>query len=464
MELNQPVLIGFAMLIVGFVVAFLMQKARFTGKVVKLETVNKELDTKINFLSEEKNKLTSEKAVLQKQYDELEKHLIRLQAEKDKMEGQLLMRLESERNNYHAEIDRRQQQLEEMKVQAEKNEKILQEKFQNLANRLLEETGERLSEKQSLQLKNIIEPFKEQLQEFKEKVEKTDKEQYGRIKALSEQINNLRNLNQQMVEEALNLTKALKGDTKVMGDWGEVTLRRLLELSGLEEGREYIFQQNFVEKGQDNKNYRPDVVVYLPGKKVLVIDAKVSIKHYTEYIHADDGEVKKRNLRSHLSSIKNHIKELSKKEYHLLEELNGKTPEFVLMFVPLEPAFALALKEEPGLYDEALRSNIVMVTPSTLLATLKVVESLWKTEKQHRNTQEIVKEAGNLYDKFVGFVQDLNTLGKKLEDAKALYDSSMNKLSTGKGNLIRKVENIKKLGLKTKKQLDSKLLDDAFDD
>ncbi len=455
------ILIGF---ITGFVIAYLLQRSRLTADLVRLKTENKDLQESILELTRNLEMIKEENHTLQNQYNQLDRQHIELMADKDKQLGVLVQKLESERKNYLAEIERWKQRLTEMEATAEENEKKLKESFENLANKLLEETGKKLNEKQAEQLKHIIDPFKEQLHQFKNKVEQTDKEQYGRIKELSEQIKQLRELNKQMADEALNLTKALKGDSKVMGDWGEVTLKRLLEMSGLEEGREYKLQQSFSSVDEGRKRYRPDVIVYLPENKVLIIDAKVSVKHYTEYAGAEDEAGRQRLLQAHLLSVKNHIRELAAKNYHALEELQGKTPEFVLMFIPLEPAFSLALKADPGLYDEALRAHVVIVTPSTLLATLKVVESLWKTERQHQNTREIVRQASNLYDKFVGFTQDLIHLGKKLEDAKGFYEASMNKLTSGKGNLIRSVERIKKLGLQPKKQLPENVLRRAEED
>jgi DNA recombination protein RmuC len=455
------ILIGF---IVGFTIALLWQRSRLTAELMRLEMENEDLKGNLSELSSQNEELKTENLQWQGKFNALDKEIVRLQSEKEKEIGVLKQQIQSERENFSAEIDRWRQRLDELKKQAEENEAVLEEKFQNLANKLLEETGKKLSERQAKELKHIIDPFKEQLQEFKSKVEKTDKEQFGRIKELSEQIKLLRDLNRQMTEEALNLTKALKGDSKIMGDWGEVTLKRLLELSGLEEGREYKMQQSFSQNEESRKQYRPDVIVYLPENKVLIIDAKVSVKHYADYVQADDEQKKKQLLQLHVASVRQHIKELARKNYHTLEELQGKTPEFVLMFIPLEPAFSLALKTEPTLYDEALRSQVVMVTPSTLLATLKVVESLWKTERQHQNTREIIRQASDLYDKFVGFTDDLIQLGRKLDDAKSFYEKSMNKLSTGTGNLVRRVERIRKLGLNTKKRLPESLIRRAEDD
>ena len=451
-------------LVIGFLVAYFLQRAKLLPEIMRLQTLYDELSGKNEALTKKLTEAQSETEQWKSAYNELEKSLLQRLSEYEKETGLLRERLESQRQNLLAEVERWKQKLSEFQEQTKQNEEKLKESFENLANRILEQTGKKFSEHNTEQLKKIIDPFKEQLHAFRTKVEETDKQQYGRLRALEEQIKHLSELNRQMNEQALNLTKALKGDSKVMGDWGEVTLKRLLELSGLEEGREYRLQESFAENEGGRKQYRPDVVVYLPENKVLIIDAKVSLKHYTAYIQTEDEAERKRLLQLHLASVKNHIKELATKNYHSLEALQGRTPEFVLMFIPLEPAFALALKADPGLYEEALRSHVVMVTPSTLLATLKVVDSLWKTERQRMNMHEIVRQAGDLYDKFVGFTEDLIQLGRKLDNAKEFYEKSMNKLTSGRGNLIRKVENLRKLGVRTKKSLPEPLIRRAEED
>jgi len=444
-------------LAIGFAVAYYLQRAKLLPEIIRWQTMYEDLSAKMEQLQTQMDGLKNEADQWKEAAGRLEKENIRLQAEKQQEIGILQQQLESRRQQHLAEIDNWKQRLEELQRQHKENEKQLKESFENLANRILEETGQKFNKHQAEQLQKIIEPFKEQLNAFRQKVEETDKHQYGRLRALEEQIKHLSELNRRMSEEAVNLTKALKGDNKIMGDWGEMTLKRLLELSGLEEGREYKMQESFAaDEGQ--QRYRPDVVVYLPENKVLVIDAKVSLKHYTAYIQSEDEEERKRLLQLHLNSLRNHIRELSRKNYHAIKELEGRTPEFVLMFIPLEPAFALALKADPGLYEEALRSHVVMVTPSTLLATLKVVDSLWKTERQRMNMYEIVRQAGELYDKFVGFTDDLIQMGRKLDEAKRFYEGSMKKLSTGRGNLVKRVENLRKLGVRTRKLLPDDLL------
>ncbi len=451
-------------IVIGFAIAFYLQKSRYTADLIRLETQYEDLKNDFEFLKQENTRIKTENEELKAYSNRIEKEQLQRLSEKEKEIEVLKSKMIYQQENFNKELNLWKEKLESFQKQARENEEKLKETFENLSNRILEETGKKFTEENTKQIKQIIEPFKEQLHLFKNKVEETDKHQYGRLQALSEQIKNLQQLNKQMSEEALNLTKALKGDSKVMGDFGEINLKRILEISGLEEGREFKTQQSFAQSEHERKQYRPDVIVYLPENKVLIIDAKVSLKHYTDYINSEDETERKQLLQLHLLSVKNHIKELAAKNYHTIVALQGKTPEFVLMFIPLEPAFGLALKADPGIYELALRSNVVMVTPSTLLATLKVVESLWRTERQHKNMQEIIRQAGDLYDKFVGFTEDLIQMGKKLNEAKNHYDASMNKLAQGRGNLVKRVENIRKLGLTPKKRLNENLLRRASDD
>jgi len=446
---------GFAL---GFLVAYFLQRAKLLPEIIRLQTLYDELSGKYDDLTSQLDEARRETERWKSAYGELEKDNLKRVSEYEKETGLLRERLERQKENLLAEAERWKQKLADFENQAKQNEQKLKENFENLANRILEQTGKKFSDRHMEQLRQIIEPFKEQLNSFKQKVEETDKHQYGRLRALEEQIKYLSMLNRQMTEEAENLTKALKGDNKIMGDWGELTLKRLLEMSGLEEGREYKLQESFKTDDEGRKQYRPDVVVYLPENKVLIIDAKVSLKHYTAFMQAADEEERKKWLQLHVASLKNHIRQLASKNYHRLPELEGRTPEFVLMYIPVEPAFAVALKHDPGLYEEALRRHVVMVTPTTLLATLKVVDSLWKTERQRLNMREIVRQAGELYDKFVGFTQDLIQVGRKLDDAKSHYEESMKKLYAGRGNLIRRAEKLRKLGVRTKKALPADLL------
>jgi DNA recombination protein RmuC len=267
----------------------------------------------------------------------------------------------------------------------------------------------------------------------------------------------LASLNQQMSQDAINLTKALKGERKTQGNWGEYLLEVLLEKSGLRKGEHY--QREVVLKNEDNKTYRPDVIVNLPGDKHLVIDSKVSLLAYDAYCNCEEEALQQAHLIAHIQSVKNHYQELSKKKYQHLPGL--QSPDFVLMYIPIEPAFNLAMQHDRDMFIEALNYNIVFVTTSTLLATLRTVEGVWKQESQKNNVLKIARESGLLYDKFVGFVEDLKAIGKNIESSHSSYQAAMNKLTDGKGNLIKKVEQLKNLGARTTKSLDNGILKEA---
>ena len=260
-----------------------------------------------------------------------------------------------------------------------------------------------------------------------------------------------------MSEDAQNLVKALKGDTKIQGDWGELQLEKILERSGLKKGIEYSVQESFTT--EDGKRRRPDVLINLPEEKKIVVDSKVSLVHYERHVSADEKDDQAAQLKLFIQSVKNHIKDLHDKQYH---ELTGEGQlDFVLMFIPIEPAFSLAIQYGENLYIDAYDKNIIIVSPSTLLATLRTIASIWKQEYQTRNVMEIAQESGKLYDKFVGFVEDLIDVGKRMDSAKNSYDGAMNKLSTGTGNLVKRAEHIKNLGAKASKKLPQNLVERA---
>ncbi len=338
----------------------------------------------------------------------------------------------------------------EQKHFKEKEEKFKQE-FENLAQKILDEKTEKFTKQNKENLDQILNPFTEAIKSFKEKIIETDKENHGRHQALYEQLKQLKDLNSQLSKEALNLTKALKGESKTQGIWGETILNRLLEKSGLEKDREYFVQQSFtVEKEGQQKRLQPDVVIHLPNNKKMIIDAKVSLTAYEKSINTEDETLEKSFIKEHVNSIKHHIDGLRKKNYD--ELLQGESPEFILMFIPIEPAFSMALKENPELYNYAFNYNIILVTPSTLLATLKIVDNMWTNERQTRNAIEIAEEAGKLHDKFALLLENIETIGKNIDRSKSSFNKAMTQL-TGAGNLIGKVEKLKKLGAKAKKQL-----------
>ena len=345
----------------------------------------------------------------------------------------------------------------EQKEEVEKLQEKFTKEFENLANKILEEKTSKFTEQNKENLKNILTPLQDKIQLFEKKVEDTHKESIDYHAALRQQILGLREMNAQMSKETLNLTKALKGDSKMQGNWGELILERVLEKSGLEKGREYEVQQSFVT--EEGNRVFPDVVINLPDGKKMVVDSKVTLTAYERYINEEEDSIKDQYLKEHVMSIRRHVDQLSSKNYHDLYQM--ESPDFVLLFIPIESAFALALNEDTSLYNKAFEKNIVIVTPSTLLATLRTIDSMWANQKQQENALEIARQAGALYDKFEGFVADLVKVGNKIKDAKTEYDNAMGKLVDGSGNLINRVENLKKMGAKAKKALPDAILERA---
>ena len=342
----------------------------------------------------------------------------------------------------------------EQKEEVEKLQEKFTKEFENLANKILEEKTNKFTEQNKENLKNILTPLQDKIQLFEKKVEDTHKESIDYHAALRQQILGLREMNEQMSKETLNLTKALKGDSKMQGNWGELILERVLEKSGLEIGREYEVQQSFTT--EEGNRVFPDVVINLPDGKKMVVDSKVTLTAYERYINEEDESAKAQHLKEHVMALKRHVDQLSEKNYQDLYEM--ESPDFVLLFIPIESAFALALNEDTSLYNKAFEKNIVIVTPSTLLATLRTIDSMWANQKQQENALEIARQAGALYDKFEGFVADLVKIGKKMDEAKVEYQGAMNKLVDGKGNLINSVEKLKKMGAKAKKALPENIL------
>ncbi len=352
------------------------------------------------------------------------------------------------------------QALQDMKERQEENEKKLVLQFENLANRILENKSRTFTEQNEKNIHNLLQPLRERIERFTEKVEKSNKDHVAWNAALKQQIEELAKLNQRIDEEARNLTKALKGDTKAQGNWGEYILETILEKSGLRKGEEYVAQGSVTS--EEGKRYQPDVVIKLPENKNIIIDAKVALVAYDRFINASNEEERSQHLRDHVLAIRNHLKGLSKKEYQKLDGLEGL--EFVLMFIPIEPAFSLAVQADRDIFTEALEQNIVIVSPSTLMATLRTIASIWKNERQNRYAIEIARQSGNLYDKFVGFTDDLLKVGRSMDAAKDVYTEAMNKLSRGRGNLVSRAEKIKELGAKASKSLNQKLVDLAQED
>jgi DNA recombination protein RmuC len=375
-------------------------------------------------------------------------------------ERQKVLELNSKLSSLQSDYTNLQTKLIEQKEEVEKLQEKFTKEFENLANRIFEEKGSKFTEQNKEKLNEIINPLREQINKFEQKVEETNKESIKGHASLREQLQMLKDMNQQITQEAKNLTEALKGQSKTQGNWGEFILESILEKSGLVKGREYVVQESLTS--ESGRRYQPDVIIKLPENKSIVIDSKVSLVAYEKFISSEEEHQKQLALREHINSIRSHIKNLSSKNYQNLYQLESL--DFVLMFMPIEPAFALAVQNDQSIFNDAFEMNIVIVSPSTLLATLRTIESIWRQEKQNRNALEIAKQSGDMLDKFTSFVEDLLTIGRGLISVKDNYDKAMNKLTDGKGNLISRAEKIKELGAKTSKSLPPAILNRSIED
>jgi DNA recombination protein RmuC len=357
---------------------------------------------------------------------------------------------EADNRNLEEKLDERKQEINE-----------LQEKFalqfKNLANEIFEEKSKKFTEQNKSNISDLLGPLGDKIVEFEKRVESSQKDSIASNSALREQLQNLQRLNLQMTREAENLTRALKGDSKTQGAWGEFILESILEKSGLERDREYTIQESFTTA---EGRLRPDVIIRLPDNKQVIIDSKVSLTAYNNFVNSENEEEKKMALKAHLISIRQHMKGLADKNYQHISE-SGL--DFIIMFIPIEPAYILAIQSEKGLYEEALEKRIVFVSPTLLIPSLQLIKNVWKQENQSRNVIEIANKAGELYDKFVGFSEDLMKLGNQLNTSKTTYEEAMKKLVSGSGNLVRRVEELKKLGAKASKSIDQKLISRAED-
>lgn len=353
-----------------------------------------------------------------------------------------------------------EQRLSEQKNELQQLNTQLKTEFENLANKILDEKSVKFTEQNKQSLETIVTPLKDRIKDFEEKVQKVYDTEAAERNMLKGEIKQLMGLNQQMHQDAQNLTKALKGDTKTQGNWGEFILESILEKSGLVKDREFKTQESITTP--DGKRFQPDVVIQLPDGKCLIIDSKVSLVAYERYVSAEDDLSKSLALKEHSLSFKNHIRGLSDKNYHQLYGV--KSLDFVLLFVPIESAFAAAIQNDNQLFNDAFERNIVIVSPSTLLATLRTVANIWRQEYQNKNAIEIAQKAGDMYDKFVGFTEDLIALGNKMKESQKAYEGAMNKLSAGTGNLVKRTEDLKKLGAKASKSLPPNLVDRAIDE
>ncbi len=417
-------------------------------------------------LLKKENAFIIEKAELDKSKMRFEERAINLQSEKKEYLSELSFEREkNEKLTRSVSISTTERKnLEEKWITQKKEIEELQKRFttefENIATKILKENSKEFTSSNQKNIDEILNPIKEKLISFEKKVEETyDKELRDKI-SLREEVKKLYDLNTKISDEANNLTKALKGDVKKQGNWGEVVLERVLERSGLTRGQEY--DREVAMKNDDGQSIRPDVIIRLPEEKHIIIDSKVSLVAYERFVNANTDEERETSQKDHITSFKNHIKGLADKHYQSSASLN--TPDFVLMFVPIESSFAVAVQADHELFGYAWDNKIVIVSPSTLLATLRTISSIWKQENQNKNVLEIARQGGALYDKFVGFIDDLTKLGNQINTAQQTYKESMKKLTEGSGNLVRKAENIKNLGAKVKKQLPQNLLDRSLDE
>lgn len=429
-------------LIIGAVAAYIIAKYKYSSGVAITPV---ELDD----LKSQKTRAEEKVNLFQSEVDELKTSL---EAQRSKY-----LELNSDYHKITTQNINLEEKLENQKKEIERMQEKFSTEFKNIANEILEDKSRRFTEQNQQNLKNILDPLRENISEFRKRVDEIHASDTKSYTELTTHLKNLQELNLRMSDEAENLTKALKGDTKVMGSWGEYVLESILEKSGLVKDDHYSIQESFTDK--NGKRLRPDIVIKLPDQKSIIIDSKVSLVAYEKYSSAEDEITRERAVKEHIISLRNHIKGLSAKEYQNIAGLNP--PDFVLMFVPIEPAFSLAVQKDPTIFNDAFENNIVIVSPSTLLATLRTIENIWRRESQNKNALEIARRSGALYDKFVGFIEDLDKVGERISQADSAYRDAKNKLSDGRGNILRSIQSIKELGAKASKSLDNNLLESA---
>jgi len=413
----------------------------------------------IDLLNRRIEVLNTSNSIAQEKERIINDNLVSLQSQiRDKDDK--ILELSGQISKKEAEYNGLLEKLKEQKADIEKLQEKFRIEFKNLANEILEEKTQKFTEQNKIKLEELLKPLGEKIKDFEKRVEETyDKESKQRF-SLEKEIKNLADLNQQISKEANNLTNALKGQSKTRGNWGEIILENILEKSGLVKDREYFIQSSFTN--EHGKRFQPDVIVVYPGERNLIIDSKVSLNAYERFASAETKDEQDSALKDHLLSIRNHIQELSNKNYQDLYQLKGL--DFVMMFMPVEPAYFIAMQNDPDLWNYAYDRRILLISPTNLIAALKMIANLWRVEYQNKFAQDIADQSGALFDKFADFVKDLMEIGDKIDATKRVYDASMNKLTTGKGNLIRRAEKIKALGAKTGKEIPKSLLDRTDED
>ena len=467
----QALFVGIA-IVAGLILGFLIRSASARRESTLLEQRIRESLDALNALQRQLSQAQAEsnsRAGFESLAAERSSTLVQLNTEIAKLRADLDHKATSE-TNLHARISQLEAELgNERKNLGEKVEllesakKSLSDQFHTLATDILESKSKTFSEGSQKELGNLLSPLRTQIEEFRKKVEEAQSDSKTGVTKLETLIGSLGTLNEQLTEEARNLTTALRGSAKTQGDWGEFILRDLLDKAGLREGEQYAFQQSFSgvenEINDRTRSVRTDVIVFLPGGRNLIIDSKVSLTAYTDCVGASDDDARKSALKAHLTSMRGHITGLGKAGYHKLPGIEA--PDFVVMFVPVEPAFLMALQADGELWAEAYKQGILLVGPTTLLYVIRIVNVLWQQERQARNVREVMERGTELYEKFVGFVTDMEVIGDNLRKTDQSYTNAMKKLADGRGNLIRQVELLKKLGLRTNKSIPRALLDRA---
>lgn len=438
-------------IVTGSVITWLLMKLLFNKKDVVPKSQVDLLQTQIGKLNIEKAKVEERASMLDSNYKQI---IYELSNERKKV-----VELTSELSSAKVELDNLNEKLKTQKEEIADYQTKFASEFKNLANEIFEDKSKKFTEQNKENINAILSPLQQKIREFELKVSDAYINESKERASLSEQIKQLTALNQQITREAENLTSALKGQSKTQGDWGELILEEILEKSGLVKGTHYSVQQSLTNP--EGKVQRPDVIINLPENKSIIIDSKVSLTAYTDYCNTENNDHQKILLSKHLESLRKHIKELSEKKYQNIYELQSL--DFVLMFIPVEPAFVLAVKNDPSIFNEAFERRIVLVTTSTLLATLSTIASIWRQENQNKNALEIAKKSGDLYDKFVSFVEDINAIGEKILATQKAYDDAKNKLFSGRGNLIKRAEELKMMGAKTNKALNQSILNKALE-
>lgn len=431
--METAIIILLIIILVTLIVLYLKKPAANNNHIALLDLKEAEHQKSLNWLKEEKLRLEDELNDLRSNFLFERSRVIKseesLKAQKEK---------QAEQEKYIAELQQR------FKLE-----------FENIANKVLDEKTARFTEQNKTNLDIILNPLKENIKAFEEKVDKVYKSESDERNILKGVISQLMDQSKQIQEDANNLTKALKGDSKKQGNWGEVILERVLERSGLIKDREYRIQTSM--SSSEGSRMQPDVIIDLPDDKHVIVDSKVSLVAYERLVTAENDEDRNTYIKQHIISIKSHIQGLSGKNYHDLYDINS--PDFVLLFIPIESSFGIAVQQDAELFNYAWDRKVVIVSPSTLLATLRTIASIWKQERQNRNVLEIARLSGSMYDKFVGFLTDMESIGRNIRQSQDAYDKALNKLSTGTGNLSSTSEKIKKLGAKATKQIDTKFLD-----